>query len=242
MKFFREENIKALCESMVNDKFEELSQYDNEAEFDPAYEPILMFVHRNIKSGRVLDVGCGSGASFNIFPDLTDAIEPNHERYIIAKKRGEEGVPSVDVVQGFVEALPFKDHAFSTILMINTWGHVRSDFEALIEINRKLKSGGHFIFNISGDELDIYAGRAGYAPRNWRRILRDFGFEIVEYREIKYTSGRKSGAKVSDHCVCVSKEEEFNPENLRKMQIVEVTTGLYKINNFFPDGRDWRLK
>jgi len=242
MRYFREEHITALCDSMVNDKFEELSQYGNEAEFDPAYEPILAFVRRNIKPSRVLEVGCGCGASFSLFTTLTDAVEPNHERYKIAKKRGGEGI---NVVPGFVEALPFDDYIFDTIFMINTWGHVRSDFEALIEVSRKLRPGGHFIFNISGDKLDIYAGRAGYAPRNWRRILRDFGFEIIEYRVIKYLFGRKSGASASDHCVCVVKEEEFSPENLRKMQIVKVSdlrSGLYRINNLFLDGRDWRLK
>lgn len=240
MKYFREENIRALCNSMFDDEFEELKQYEGEG-FDPAFLFLLEFVKRNIRQGRVLDIGCGSGASFSIFP-VTHAVEPNKKRYDLACKKARD----IIVKLGFSEALPFKKGTFSTVFMINTFNHVRSEFETLIEINKVLEFGGHFVFNVTGDEVDVYAGRAGFAPRNWRRLFRDYGFEFIEYRELRIPYVKQKETMVTEYAVCVEKVEGFNAQNLRKMQIVnfhDLKSGnLYKINNFFPNGRDWRLK
>lgn len=247
MKYFREEHINMLCDAMVEDEFEELEQYGSN-KFAPAFQPIVEFVWRNLyplstkERVGVLDVGCGSGASFSVLP-VTHGIEPNKKRYELALQRVKQLKSVVVVEQGFAEALPFETNGtFGTIFMINTFNHVRSEFETLIEVNRNLRSGGRFIFNMTGDEVDVYAGRAGFAIRNWRRLFRDFGFEFIEYRELKSQYVKRKEVIVTDHTVCVEKVEKFNPENLRKMQLVRLKAGGYRINNLFLNGRDWRLK
>lgn len=201
----------------------------------PAPE-FLPFIERNLVKPRVLEIGCGSGRSFEFLP-ITAAAEPCAWRCKAAKARG-----NVDVRQAFAECLPWPQASFDSVLFMLGFFQVRCDYEALIEINRALRIGGVFIFNLQGDEQDYIVGRA-LGPRNFQRICKDFGFEPVEVRTITNEKW-SAGSAISQHLFAVRKEREFRWQALRKMQLVRVPGGesLYKVLNADFGGRDRQLQ
>jgi len=221
MKLFRKENIEKICNAMMEDTYDDNvweSQNQGKIEFGPA--ELKEFILRNISGKTILEIGCGKGRSFSYIP-VTHALEPNYIRFM-ASKQNDKGVV---VKQGFSECLPYRDKMFDSVLAIRVWEHVRSDFESLIEINRVLKDGGIFIFTLTSDEKDSVAGR-NFSWKNYERFVKDFGFELVEKREVydRY------------HYLCFAwkKCREFDARYLNKPQVVG------KINNYL-EQRDWVL-
>jgi SAM-dependent methyltransferase len=219
MKFYREENIKALAEAIVGDEYNELSQIDAIGDESP---DVVNFILRNIESTNespsILEVGCGSGRLLGLVP-ITHTLDASSSMIERLKKRISDKGLNVVTSQGFVECIPYEDK-FDAILFMNGFFQVRSDYEAFIEINRSLKLGGRFIFNLYADDsFDIICGRV-LGVNNYIRIMKEFGFSLVEKRKTGH--------------ICVEKVAEFNLKNLRKMQLIKDGEG-YKILNFSQD-------
>src|SRR5438105_4493653 len=97
----------------------------------------LRFVHQ--KGGRVLDVGSGEGMIFKesgLHPVQLD-ISPT--RLSRAKKYNSL------LVCADAYAMPFRDGAFDTVLLVAMLEHVRSPKDVLVETSRVLKSAGHAV-------------------------------------------------------------------------------------------------
>ena len=93
--------------------------------------------------GRLLDVGCGTGAHTKAFAEhgwSPVGVDISHDQLERARERG------VEVVQADAAELPFDDASFAAVVSI--WTHTDvDDFGALLrEVVRVLQPGGPFVY------------------------------------------------------------------------------------------------
>ena len=223
MKLYREENINLLGQAIEGDNFEDLGQISTKGDISLSQ---IDFVKRNIVGYNILECGCGSGRLIDKGVIASHYLEPATNKIKILKNKIHKEKLKSEIKQGVIEYIPF-DITFHTIFFMNGFFQVRSDMEAFVEVSNKLEIGGRFIFNIENDDsFDIVSGRVlGF--RNYIRLLEDFGFSPIELRE-------KEGL------ICVEKVVTITPQLLRKVQLVPVEKGLYKMLNFY-ESRDGNL-
>ena len=102
-------------------------------------------------SGRVLDIGAGTGANF---PHVADengdieyhAIEPDPHMRRQAETKARESGCAVDLRDARAEALPYPDDAFDVVIAGLVFCTIEEPDTALAEIARVLKPGGEFRF------------------------------------------------------------------------------------------------
>ena len=226
MRLFRQENIMALYRAIRGDQYDDRAQAEAKGDLP---DDLVVFVKRNVLSGNILECGCGSRCLALYGVGVTHALEPSEHMFQRQVKSLDKSDIMVEVRQGVVECIPddWIRSGFSTVIFLNGFFQVRSDYEALIEVNAALRIGGRFIFNLyTDDSEDIVCGRV-LGLRNYIRVLREFGFSPVEVRETGM--------------VCVEKTRAFDPSHLRKLQLVEASDGLYKAMNLLPNSRDQGL-
>jgi SAM-dependent methyltransferase len=129
----------------------------------------------------VLDLGCGDGASAELFrkwqPDV-HWIGVDIEQSDAARAIGCESVVLYDGVN-----LPFPDNSLPLIYTNQVFEHVRYPESLLREIQRVLTPGGVFIGSTS--QLEPYHSRSlwgGYTLYGWRTLCTDVGLVLEEAR------------------------------------------------------------
>ena len=225
-KLYKKSVIKALNEPLQDDEFDDDAKAVGSLyEISDAYAG---FMERNVKCGAVLDLGCGSGRSFARFHFITHGLDCNPGRASAAQAKTDK----VEVGVGVAEALPYDTGSLTTVLFMQGFFQVRSDYEALYEINRVLCMNGRFIFDLPNPaRADIIVFGRIIEPRSYCRImLADFGFEVVERRSIDNWY----------EAIAVEKIADFDARRLRKIQVVPVEGGLCRVNNY--DATNWKLK
>lgn len=230
MDLYRESNIKLILKAIEEDKYSEAVQY-KEIDQRSVLTEVHEFLSLYSKGDRILEIGCGHGALLNQY-GINYAVEPSQKRYDNAKLKLPEG----QVKQNVAECLEFEDRYFQTVIMLNGFFQVRSDYETLIEINRVLSKGGSFIFNIlTNDKIDAVLGRI-LGGNNTIRILGQFGFELVA--KLKYNAGQRFvGGEQESIIICAEKVREFDYRYLNLPQVKEPGKNII---NYLPE-RDWRL-
>lgn len=98
-------------------------------------------------TGRVLDVGCGTGALLQElarkFPQVTlVGVDPVPEMLAVARGRV---LPSTELREGWAEELPFEDNDFDVVVSCNMFHYVRQPVSALMEMSRVLRPGGELV-------------------------------------------------------------------------------------------------
>lgn len=117
--------------------------------------------------GRVLEVGVGSGLNFVCYPPAVESvvgIDPNPGMLELAAHQAERAPMPVELAPGGVEALPYPDRSFDTVVSTLTLCSVADPAAALREIARVLVPYGLFLFLEHG-----LADRPGVA--RWQRRL-----------------------------------------------------------------------
>jgi SAM-dependent methyltransferase len=93
--------------------------------------------------GRLLDVGCGTGAHTAAFGEhgwSTVGLDISEDQLRLARERG------VEVIQADAAALPFEDSSFDAV--VSMWTHTDADdFPALLrEVTRVLRADRPFVY------------------------------------------------------------------------------------------------
>lgn len=90
--------------------------------------------------GLTLDVGCGTGRNLPLFDARARVIglDPARESLLAARRRA----PSVPLVQGDAQALPFRDRVFDTVISGLVFCSVPDPARGLAEVGRVLRRGG----------------------------------------------------------------------------------------------------
>lgn len=92
----------------------------------------------------ILDAGCGTGLNLRHLPAGSTGLDINPRNVALLRKR----LPHHTVVEGDVEALPFADASFGTVLCTEVIEHIPDPSGALAEYERVLKPGGVLIGSV----------------------------------------------------------------------------------------------
>jgi ubiquinone/menaquinone biosynthesis C-methylase UbiE len=91
-------------------------------------------------TGRVLDLGCGTGRNLELLRTGVRAI--GVDPCLDSLRRARLRAPGASLVQARAEALPFRDGAFDTVLSGLVFCSVEDPEAGLREVRRVLKRGG----------------------------------------------------------------------------------------------------
>jgi ubiquinone/menaquinone biosynthesis C-methylase UbiE len=92
----------------------------------------------------ILDAGCGTGLNLRHLPEGSTGIDINPRNIALLRQR----LPNHTVVEGDVEALPFADASFGTVLCTEVIEHIPDPSAALAEYRRVLQPGGVLIGSV----------------------------------------------------------------------------------------------
>lgn len=153
-------------------------------------------------TGRVLEIGAGTGANFPYYRGGAEVIAAEPDPYMLekAKKRAHETGNRIELRQASAEELPFEDDSFDVVIGTLVLCSVRSPKQALSEIRRVLKRGGEFrsyehvryrnpvgaFFQDLVQPLWSWFGAGCHPNRDTLRSIKAAGFEIVQ-AEVKNT-------------------------------------------------------
>jgi ubiquinone/menaquinone biosynthesis C-methylase UbiE len=125
-------------------------------------------------SGRVLDVGIGSGLNLPFYGQQADhiyGVDPSAELLHFAEERAHKISVPVELLRASGEALPLDDKSIDTVVMTFTLCTVDDAAKTLTEIRRVLKPEGVLLFAEHGRAPEI--GVARWQDRItpvWKRI------------------------------------------------------------------------
>jgi ubiquinone/menaquinone biosynthesis C-methylase UbiE len=100
-------------------------------------------------TGRVLEIGCGDGRAFGLYPPEVEAVvavEPDPVARAAAEERAAAATVPIEVVEGGAEQLPAEDRAFDAVIAVWVLCTVPEPAAALGEMRRVLKPGGELRF------------------------------------------------------------------------------------------------
>jgi ubiquinone/menaquinone biosynthesis C-methylase UbiE len=100
-------------------------------------------------SGRVLEIGAGTGANLGLYNGTIDRLvvtEPEAPMLRRLQKAAHEQAPHADILQATAEELPFADGSFDTVVSTLVLCGVDDQARALHEAHRVLRPGGRLLF------------------------------------------------------------------------------------------------
>lgn len=91
-------------------------------------------------SGRVLEVGCGTGLALRHYPDDLDitGLDPALDALVRARRR----VPRITLINGSAQALPFNENSFDCVVSSLVFCSVPDPRQGLAEVRRVLRPEG----------------------------------------------------------------------------------------------------
>ncbi len=153
-------------------------------------------------SGRVLEIGFGTGSNLKYYPDSVEitALEPNPYMFDRIRRRASTLNKVITVFRGYGENMPFKDEVFDTVVVTLVLCMV-SDVERVVsEITRVLKPGGRFYFY-------EHVSSKSYVGRRFQSLLNPFWSFIT------------TGCNLTRDIEKIIKEAEFAQVKSRKFTI-----------------------
>jgi ubiquinone/menaquinone biosynthesis C-methylase UbiE len=156
-------------------------------------------------SGRVLEVGVGSGLNFPLYSkqvDIVFGIDPSPRLLAIARQRAATASIRAELLQGSATAIPLADNTIDTVVMTWTLCSIPDPLTALREIRRVLKPHGKLLFVEHGLSSEprierwqhrltpVWGHIAGgcHLDRKMDDLIRTAGFDILRLRT-EYAAG-----------------------------------------------------
>jgi ubiquinone/menaquinone biosynthesis C-methylase UbiE len=150
-------------------------------------------------SGRVIEIGSGSGPNFPHYPESVSelvAVEPEaHLRAKAVEAASESGKP-IRVIDAVADRLPFEDESFDAAVAVLVLCSVPSQAAALGELHRVVRPGGELRFyeHVVGTSRRLSTLQRSLAPglskvfggcradRDTGRAIEQAGFQVERHR------------------------------------------------------------
>ncbi len=122
---------------------------------------------------RALEIGCGEGAAAaaimsTVHPESFDAFDLDPAQVERARQRlSAQGVAMNRLWVGDAEHIDAADQSYDVVFEFTILHHVPNWRQALVEIARVLKPGGHFLFEDLAREFFHDTGPLGWALRRY---------------------------------------------------------------------------
>ena len=172
-------------------------------------------------SGRVVEVGAGTGLNFRHYPATVTgvvAVEPEPFLRELAEKAAKDAPVPVEVVDGTAGALPSEDGEFDAVVASLMLCSVRDLPGALAEMRRVLRPGGELRFYehvrsenaVAGSlqrALDVlwpHVAGGCHTSRDIATAIADAAFEMEECRRFKFRPSIFA-APVAPHIIGVAR-------------------------------------
>ena len=137
-----------------------------------------------LRARRVLDLGCGSGDSIDLFRSVDPAVswvgaDIEESPEVAARTRTDAEFVTFDG-----RRLPFGDAEFDVVYCKQVLEHVDHPRELVAEAARLLRPGGHLAGSTS--QLEAFHSRStlNWTPYGFTRIAEDAGLEVLELRPV----------------------------------------------------------
>jgi ubiquinone/menaquinone biosynthesis C-methylase UbiE len=172
-------------------------------------------------SGRVLEVGVGSGLNFSLYGRQVETvfgIDPSPRLLAIARRRAVVAGIHADFLLGSAIAIPLADNTMDTVVMTWTLCSIPDPLTALGEMRRVLKPAGKLLFVEHGlsPEPKVERWQHGLTPvwsriaggchldRKMDHLIRSAGFDLTELRT-EYAQGPRTMAYMYEGCATPAK-------------------------------------
>ena len=123
-------------------------------------------------SGAVLELGCGTGANLEFYPEAVKSlqlIEPNHAmRQKLDKKLLQYPHLNAQTLDSNGELLPFSDHYFDAVVSTLVLCSAKNPHQVLSETYRVLRANGKLIF------IEHVAATENLGRLKWQQRLEPF--------------------------------------------------------------------
>ena len=154
-------------------------------------------------SGRVVEVGAGTGPNFRLYPGtVTEIVAVEPEKYLRAKAEATaaQSRRAIRLVDAIADRLPFEDASFDAAVAAQVLCSVPSQATALAELRRVLKPGGELRFyehvlardsrrarfqRLAGRVTPHVAGGC-HPDRDTARAIEEAGFAIERCRRFSF--------------------------------------------------------
>jgi SAM-dependent methyltransferase len=189
----------------VKDYYRDVEDYDW-VDVADNFRGLESFFHRNRRrvverlvkrygaGDPVLDAGCGTGLNLARLPAGSTGLEINPRSVALLRER----LPQHRIVEGDIEAMPFADETFATVLCTEVLEHVPDPAAALSEIQRVLRPNGVLIGSVPARSL-IWKFRFlsstcprhepfhnEYVPDEVRAMLAEFKVTRIWYSSLRF--------------------------------------------------------
>lgn len=150
----------------------------------------LEWITRSTKPGRILDVGCGTGANLEMLSEFGEAegIDVSKEALAFCRERGLKKVR-----EGEAERLPFPDNSFDLVTGLDVIEHLDHDQAGLKEMHRVLRPNGRALLFVPafmflwGVQDEVSHHRRRYTLAEIKRLVQEAGFEIERATYVNIT-------------------------------------------------------
>jgi ubiquinone/menaquinone biosynthesis C-methylase UbiE len=156
-------------------------------------------------SGRVLEVGAGTGVNLSYYPAAVERLvlaEPDrHMRRRLSARADASARRSAEVIDAGAERLPFEDGAFDVVVSTLVLCSVKDVSAALDEVGRVLRPGGELIY------MEHVRADPGTPLYRWQRLLNPLWRWTNENCHLTRDTGASieaAGFKVASHARAIN--------------------------------------
>ncbi len=142
-------------------------------------------------AGRVLDVGCGTGAMLReLVPgrQLNTGCDRSEAALAFCRRRGLRSLVQCEAI-----SLPFADAAFALVMALDVIEHLSDDRTCVRELARVCTPGGHVLIHVPAfqflwsDKDDLNQHYRRYGARHLDELVQQAGLRVIHRRYLNTT-------------------------------------------------------